>query len=69
MAEDALTQAEVNLNEASDLRRNGLSPLSDLLEAQALRQKSIDQRIDARRTYGLARSSYLRSIAREEPVP
>lgn len=67
VAEDALTQAEVNLNEASDLRRNGLSPLSDLLEAQALRQKTIDQRIDARRTYGLARSSYLRSIAREEP--
>jgi outer membrane protein len=68
VAEDALTQAEVNLNEATDLRRNGLSPLSDLLEAQALRQKSIDQRIDARRTYGLARSSYLRSIAREEPA-
>jgi len=69
VAEDAVAQAEVNLSEASDLRRNGLSPLSDLLEAQALRQKSVDQRIDARKSYGLARSSYLRSIAREESAP
>lgn len=69
VAEEAVAQAEVNLNEASDRHRNGLSELSDLLEAQALRQKTIDQRIDARRSYGLARSAYLRSIARDATTP
>jgi len=62
VADEAVAQAEVNLVEESDRQRNGLSAFSDLLEAQALRQKTMDERIDARKGYALARSAYLRSV-------
>jgi len=63
VADEAVAQAEVNLAEKSDRYRNGLSTLSDLLEAQALRQQSLDGRTDARKDYWLAREAWLRSCA------
>jgi len=66
VADDAVVQADVNLAEETDRQRNGLSTFSDLLEAQALRQKAKDERIDARKAYWLARSAYLRSLGKDD---
>jgi outer membrane protein TolC/preprotein translocase subunit SecF len=66
VSERAVEQAEVNLTEESDRHANGLVSFSDLLEAQVLRQQTIDRRIDLRSDYWLKRSAYLRAIA-EEP--
>lgn len=66
VADEAVAQAEVNLTEETDRQRAGLSTVSDLLEAQALRQQSLDRRVDARKDYWTGRSSYLRSIGHEE---
>lgn len=69
VADEAVIQSEVNLNEESDRYRNGMSALSDLLEAQALRQQSLDRRVDARKDYWMGRSSYLRSVGQSEERP
>lgn len=61
----AIDQAEVNVREVSDRYTNGMGNFSDLLEAQVLRQQTQDRRIDAVVNYWLARSAYLRSIAKE----
>lgn len=66
VADEAVAQAEVNSAEETDRHRNGMSTLSDLLEAQALRQQSLDSRLDARKDYWLAREAWLRSCAMED---
>ncbi len=63
VANEAVDQADVNLAEVSDRYRNGLVTFSDLLEAQVLRQKATDSRIDARADYWLKRAAYLRAVA------
>ena len=64
----AVEQSEVNVREVSDRHNNGLVPLSDLLEAQALRQQSLDQQIDNRGEFWLKRSAFLRSVGRDEQI-
>jgi len=63
LADETVEQAEENLREESDRYKNGLAVLSDLLDAQAMRQQAQDHRIDARKDYWLARAAYLRSTA------
>lgn len=60
-AEDALAQADENVAVESDRHRSGIGSLSDLLEAQAMRQKSLEERVEARRNYWLRRSAFLRA--------
>lgn len=60
-AEDALAQADENFAVESDRHRSGIGSLSDLLEAQALRQKTVEELVSSRRDYWLRRSAYLRS--------
>lgn len=60
-AEDALAQADENFAVESDRHRSGIGSLSDLLEAQALRQKTVEELVASRRDYWLRRSAYLRS--------
>lgn len=60
-SEDALAQADENYAVESDRRRSGIGSLSDLLEAQALRQKTVEELVAARRDYWLRRSAYLRA--------
>jgi len=62
VAEDAVAQADVNLAEESDRYRNGLATLSDLLEAQTLRQGALEGRVEAWKTYWKNRCDYLRSV-------
>ncbi len=62
VAEDAVAQADVNLAEEGDRYRNGLATLSDLLEAQTLRQGTLEGRVEAWKTYWKSRCDYLRSV-------
>lgn len=66
VAKLAVEQSAVNVHEVSDRHNNGLVPLSDLLEAQASKQQSLDRQIDGRGEYWLKRSAFLRSVGREE---
>lgn len=59
LAQDALAQAEENLKVNEDSFENGLSDVSDLLEAQALRQQALDQATDAAVGYRLKVVEYL----------
>ena len=61
VADDAVAQAREALREESDRQANGLSTLSDLLDAQATLQQTLDRRTDARKDYWMARSAFLRS--------
>lgn len=65
VAASAVEQSEVNVREVSDRHNSGLVPLSDLLEAQALRQQALDQQIDNRGEYWLKRSAFLRAVGME----
>jgi multidrug efflux pump subunit AcrB/outer membrane protein TolC len=69
VAEEAVAQADVNLKEESDRYANGLVAFSDLLEAQVLRQQTLDHRLDARSEYWLKRSAYLRAVGSQEVMP
>lgn len=59
LAQDALAQAEENLKVNEGSFENGLSDVSDLLEAQAMRQQALDQATDAAVGYRLKVVSYL----------
>jgi multidrug efflux pump subunit AcrB/outer membrane protein TolC len=65
VADSAVEQADVNLKEETDRHASGLVSFSDLLEAQVLRQQTLDRRIDSRSDYWLKRSAYLRAIAQD----
>lgn len=58
----AQTEENLRINQMS--YDNGLTALTDLLEAQALRQRAIDGLIGARANYAVRRSRYLQATAR-----
>jgi outer membrane protein len=66
VADDGVAQADENLKLETARQANGLSTLSDLLDAQALRQQAMDKRIDARKDYWMAKSAFLRSAGQTE---
>ncbi|HEX2832667.1 MAG TPA: efflux RND transporter permease subunit [Thermoanaerobaculia bacterium] len=62
VADSAIEQASVNLTEERDGYNSGFKTLSDVLEAQTLMHEAENLRIDARITFTLRRSAYLRAI-------
>ncbi len=64
LSEEAKAQAEENLKVNQDSFNNGMSNLSDLLEAQALLQQMNDQLIDARAGYRSKQIMYLQVTGR-----
>ncbi len=61
----AVQQADVNLREVQDKYTSGLVPLSDLLEAQALRQESLNRQIDTRSEYWVKHSIFLHVVGKD----
>ena len=64
LSEEAKTQAEENLKVNQDSYNNGMSNLSDLLEAQALEQQTNEQVIDAKAGYKNKQTAYLQVTGR-----
>jgi outer membrane protein TolC len=64
LSEEAKAQAEENLKVNQDSYNNGMSNLSDLLEAQALQQQMNDQLIDAKGSYRSKQITYLQVTGR-----
>ena len=64
LSEEAKMQVEENLNVNQDSYNNGMSNLSDLLEAQALQQQMNDQLIDAKASYRSKQIIYLQVTGR-----
>jgi outer membrane protein len=64
LCREAWTQAEENLKVNRDSYNNGLSSVSDLLEAQALLQQSNDQLTDAMAAYRIKLVYYLQVTGR-----
>ena len=64
LSKETLTQAEENLKVNEDSFENGLSDVSDLLEAQAMRQQARDQVTDAEADYRLKVVHYLQVTGR-----
>ena len=64
LSEKTIASANENLRVSKDYYNAGLSPLSDLLEAQTTLQNSYDQRTEAKTNYQIKFTSYLQSIGR-----
>ncbi len=64
LSQEALAQAEENLKVNEDSYENGMSDISDLLEAQAMRQQALDQVTDAAAGYRLKMVYYLQVTGR-----
>ncbi len=64
LAQEAQAQAEENLKVNEDSYENGMSDVSDLLEAQAMRQQALDQAADAASGYRLKLVHYLQVTGR-----
>jgi outer membrane protein TolC len=64
LSEEAKAQAEENLKVNQDSYNNGMSNLSDLLEAQALQQQMNDQLTDAKASYRSKQIIYLQVTGR-----
>ena len=64
LSEEVKTQAEENLKVNQDSYNNGMSNLSDLLEAQALQQQTSEQVIDAKAGYRNKQTAYLQVTGR-----
>ncbi len=64
LAEQAIATAEENVRINKDQYKNGLSILSDLIDAQSLLQKSRDQHTEAFTGFLIARYLYLRETGR-----
>jgi outer membrane protein TolC len=64
LGEEAKLQADENLKVNRDCYSNGMSNLSDLLEAQALQQQMNDQLTDARASYRSKQIVYLQVTGR-----
>jgi outer membrane protein TolC len=64
LSQQALAQAEENLKVNEDSFENGMSDVSDLLEAQAMKQQTLDQVSDAATGYRLKRVRYLQVTGR-----
>jgi outer membrane protein TolC len=65
ISEDSLKQAQENLKVNQASYDNGLTTLSDFLEAQALLQQAKDQLTDAKTTYLIKKSEYLNVTGRQ----
>jgi outer membrane protein TolC len=66
LAEESKMQAEENVKVNEDSYRNGLTSVSDLLEAQALLQQTCDQLTDSRVEYMIKKTRYLQVTGRDE---
>ncbi len=64
LSEEAKEQAEINLLLNEDSYKNGITKVSDLLEAQALLQQTQDQLTDAKAGYANKVSTYLQVTGR-----
>lgn len=64
LSEEAKAQAEENLKVNQDSYNNGMSNLSDLLEAQAFQQQTNEQVIDAKTNYRNKQTAYLQVTGR-----
>nr|MBP7698996.1 TolC family protein [candidate division Zixibacteria bacterium] len=64
LGEEAQRQAAENMKVNQDSYDNGLTPVSDLLEARALLQQAQDQAVEARAHYLTQRSHYLQATGR-----
>ncbi len=64
LSEEAVQQAEENLKVNQDSYKNGMSSISDLLEAQAMLQQTCDQLTEAKAKYQIARVNYLQVTGR-----
>ncbi len=64
LSEESLAQAEENLKVNEDSYENGLITVSDLLEAQALSQQTLDQLTDSKANYIVKKSIYLKVSGR-----
>jgi len=64
LSEEANTQADENLKVNQDSYNNGMSNLSDLLEAQALQQQTNEQVIEAKVGYRNKQTAYLQITGR-----
>ena len=64
LSEEVKTQADENLKVNQDSYNNGMSNLSDLLEAQALQQQTSEQVIDAKAGYRNKQTAYLQVTGR-----
>ena len=66
LAEKAIDQANENLKVTDDNYRSGTIGISDLLEAQALFQSSMDQLTNSRCNLQIAKAKYLQAIGKIE---
>jgi outer membrane protein TolC len=64
LADESRAQTEENLKVNENSYANGLTALSDLLEAQALHQKALDELTDARADYRIRKCRYLQMSGR-----
>ena len=64
LSEETKKQAEENLKVNEDSYKNGMSTLSDLLEAQAMLQQANDQLTDAKASYQVKKVEYLQATGR-----
>ncbi len=60
VADAAVAQAAVNIQESTDRHASGLVTLADLLEAQVLERQALDRRTDAYSDYWLKDAAYRR---------
>lgn len=65
VAESAVEQADVNLKDETQRFAQGVSTLSDVLDAETLRQRALNQRIEARQDYWVKRAAFLRAVGEE----
>ncbi|MCK9280502.1 MAG: TolC family protein [Melioribacteraceae bacterium] len=64
LSQESKAQVEENLKVNDDSYKNGLSNISDLLEAQALLQQAEDQLTDAKASYMVKKKTYLQVTGR-----
>jgi outer membrane protein TolC len=64
LSEESKVQAEENMKVNDDSYKNGLSNVSDLLEAQALLQQTQDQLTDAKANYVVKKTTYMQVTGR-----
>lgn len=64
LSEESKAQAEENMKVNNDSYKNGISTVSDLLEAQALQQQTQNQLTDAKANYIVKMTTYLQVTGR-----
>jgi outer membrane protein TolC len=64
LSKESKTQAEENFKVNEDSYKNGISTVSDLLEAQALLQQTQDQLTEAKANYLVKKTTYLQATGR-----